>query len=125
MGRDTEPRPGENLTCIYYIYPCTVFSSSPLGGELLQFLPGPTPGSSTIRHTIVSRFPMIYDAVSSIFEVYGPKIQAVIRDEDAVVLGRAGAGLAAGLTDLVLGRNEIGCQAAHRQILADLADSSS
>lgn len=33
-------------------------------------------------------------------------------------------GLAAGLTDVVLGRNEIGCQAAHRQIFADLAADS-
>ena len=37
------------------------------------------------------------------------------------MLERSGKGLAAGLTDVVLGRNEIGCQAAHRQILADLA----
>ena len=48
-------------------------------------------------------------------------MQSVIRDEDAPVLERSGIGLAAGHTDVILGRNEIGCQAAHRQLLADLA----
>jgi hypothetical protein len=48
-------------------------------------------------------------------------IQAVVRDEDTVVLESSGRGRSAGLTDALLGRNEIGCQAAHRQILADLA----
>jgi choline monooxygenase len=120
IGTGPEPSEGENLTCIYYIYPCTVFSSSPLGGELLQFFPGPTPASSTIRHTVLSRLP-VEGEVAAFFEGYTPLIQAVIRDEDAPVIERSGAGLAAGHTDVVLGRNEIGCQAAHRQLLADLA----
>ncbi len=120
MGREPDPRPGENLTCIYYIYPCTVLSSSPLGGELLQFYPGPTPASSTIRHTVLSRFPMADDAIAAVFEMYVPKIQEVVLDEDAVVIQSSGEALAAGLTDVVLGRNEIGCQAAHREIMADL-----
>ncbi len=45
-----------------------------------------------------------------------------LRDPNGVLdLERCGQGLAAGRTDVILGRNEIGCQAAHRQILADLA----
>ncbi len=112
---------GEHLSCIYYLYPCSVLATSPVGGELLQFWPGPTPSSSTIRHSVLSRLPVDDPAVQEFYEGYAPRIQAVVRDEDAPVLESSGIGLAAGHTDAVLGRNEIGCQAAHRQILADLA----
>ena len=45
-----------------------------------------------------------------------------LKDRVAVVTGgSSGIGLAAGHTDAILGRNEIGCQGAHRQILADVA----
>ncbi|MCK9896030.1 aromatic ring-hydroxylating dioxygenase subunit alpha [Frankia sp. AgB32] len=121
LGTGPEPTEGENMTCIYYIHPCSVISTSPLGAELLQFYPGSTPASSTVRHTVLSRFPLSDDGVAAFFKDYVPQIQAVVRDEDAVVLERSGKGLAAGHTDVVLGRNEIGCQAAHRQILADYA----
>ncbi len=112
---------GEHLSCIYYLYPCSVLATSPVGGELLQFWPGPTPSSSTIRHSVLSRLPVDDPAVQEFYEGYAPRIQAVVRDEDAPVLESSGIGLAAGHTDAVLGRNEIGCQGAHRQILADLA----
>ncbi len=115
---------GEHLSCIYYLYPCSVLATSPVGGELLQFWPGPTPSSSTIRHSVLSRLPVDDPAVREFYEEYAPRIQAVVRDEDAPVLESSGIGLAAGHTDAVLGRNEIGCQAAHRQILADLAAAS-
>ena len=121
LGTDPEPAEGENVSCIYYIYPCTVIATSPLGGEMLQFYPGQIPASSTVRHTVLSRVPLADEDTRAFFKDYVPVIQAVIRDEDAVVLERAGAGIRAGRTDVVLGRNEIGCQAAHRQILADLA----
>jgi choline monooxygenase len=120
IGTDEEPAPGENLVVIYYIHPCTVIATSMLGGEMLQFYPGSMPGSSTIRYTILSRQPLSDPEVAAFYEVFVPGMQAVIRDEDAPVLERSGNGLAAGHTDVVLGRNEIGCQAAHRQILADL-----
>ena len=74
-----------------------------------------------IRYTILSRYPVSDPEVAAFYEAFVPAMQAVIRDEDAPVLERSGIGLAAGLSDVVLGRNEIGCQAAHRQILADLA----
>ena len=121
MGTEPEPAPGQNLVCIYYIYPCTVIAMSVLGGEMLQFFPGPTPARSIVRHTVLTRLSLADPDVAALFEIYAPLIQAVVRDEDAPVLERSGKGLAAGLTDVVLGRNEIGCQAAHRQILADLA----
>ncbi len=121
IGTDEEPAPGENLVVIYYIHPCTVIATSMLGGEMLQFYPGSTPGSSTIRYTILSRQPLSDPDVAGFYEGFAPAMQSVIRDEDAPVLERSGLGLAAGHTDVVLGRNEIGCQAAHRQILADLA----
>ncbi|HEY1626969.1 MAG TPA: aromatic ring-hydroxylating dioxygenase subunit alpha [Streptosporangiaceae bacterium] len=121
IGGGPAPAGGENISCIYYIHPCTVIATSPPGGELLQFYPGPSPMSCTIRHTVLSRLPLTDDEVAAFFTDYAPLIQAVVRDEDAVVLERAGRGLAAGRTDAVLGRNEIGCQAAHRQLLADLA----
>jgi hypothetical protein len=44
-----------------------------------------------------------------------------VRDEGAVVPETCGIGPAAGATDVVLGRKEVGCQAAHRQLLTDLA----
>jgi hypothetical protein len=69
----------------------------------------------------LSRGPLADEGTRAFFNDYVPLIQAVIRDEDAPVLERSGAGLRAGRTDVVLGRNEIGCQAAQRQILADLA----
>ena len=59
--------------------------------------------------------------MSHLFDSYTPVIQNVVRDEGAVVLEMCGIGLAAGATDVVLGRKEIGCQAAHRQLLTDLA----
>ena len=121
IGTDPEPPEGEHLSCIYYIYPCSVIATSPLGGELLQFYPGPSPSSSTIRHTVLSRLPLSDQEVAAFFEEYTPVIQGIIRDEDGPVLERSGKGLAAGRTDVVLGRNEIGCQAAHLQIQADLA----
>jgi choline monooxygenase len=121
IGGGPVPAAGENITCIYYIYPCSVIATSPLGGELLQFYPGRNPGSSIVQHAVLSRHPMSDAGVADFFEGYTPLIQSVVRDEDAVVLQRSGRGLAAGRTDVVLGRNEIGCQAAHRQILADLA----
>jgi hypothetical protein len=97
-----------------------VIAVSVLGGEMLQFYPGPNPSSSTVRHTVLSRLPVADPEVAAFFDGYTPKIQGAVRDEDAVVLQRSGKGLAAGRTDVVLGRNEIGCQAAHRQLLADL-----
>ncbi|MBL7487569.1 aromatic ring-hydroxylating dioxygenase subunit alpha [Frankia sp. AgB1.9] len=121
IGTDPQPAPGENISIIYYIYPFSVIATSPLGGELLQFYPGPNPATSTVRHTVLSRFPVADEGVAAFFEDYTPQIQGVVRDEDAIVLARSGRGLAAGRTDVVLGRNEIGCQAAHRQLLADLA----
>jgi choline monooxygenase len=121
IGTDPEPPEGENVAVIYYIYPCTVIATSLLGGEMLQFHPGPEPASSTIRYTILSRQPVSDPDVAAFYEDFSPAMQSVVRDEDAPVLERSGIGLAAGLTDVVLGRNEIGCQAAHRQILADLA----
>jgi phenylpropionate dioxygenase-like ring-hydroxylating dioxygenase large terminal subunit len=121
IGTDPEPPEGEHLSCIYYIYPCSVIATSPLGGELLQFYPGPSPSSSTIRHTVLSRLPLSDQEVAAFFEEYTPVIQGIIRDEDGPVLERSGKGLAVGRTDVVLGRNEIGCQAAHLQIQADLA----
>ncbi|MCK9923927.1 aromatic ring-hydroxylating dioxygenase subunit alpha [Frankia sp. AgPm24] len=96
LGAEPEPLPGENITCIYCIHPCSVIATSPLGGELLRFYPGPTPASSTIRHTVLSRFPLADDAVAAFFKDYTPQIQAVVRDEDAVVLERSGTGIAAG-----------------------------
>lgn len=121
IGTDEEPAPGENLVVIYYIHPCTVIATSMIGGEMLQFYPGATPGSSTIRYTILSRQPLSDPKVAAFYEGFTPRMQSVIRDEDAVVIEGSGIGLAAGHTDVVLGRNEIGCQAAHRQIFADLA----
>ena len=121
MGTGPEPPPGEHLVLIYYIHPCTVIAVSVLGGEMLQFYPGPTPASSTIRHTVLSRQPMADPEVAAFYEGFAPTMQAAVRDEDAPVVQSSGIGLAAGYTDVVLGRNEIGCQAAHRQLLADLA----
>lgn len=121
IGTGPEPAPGENVSCIYYLYPCTVMATSPIGGELLQFWPGDTPDRSVVRHTILSRQRLDEPGVREFFDGYAPLIQAVVRDEDAVVLESCGIGLAAGDTDAILGRNEIACQAAHRQILADLA----
>ena len=121
IGDGPEPADGENVTCIYYIHPCAVIATSPFGGELLQFFPGSTTHTSLVRHTVLSRLPLSDPDMGAFFEWYTPQIQAVVRDEDAVVLERSGRGLAAGLTDVVLGRNEIGCQAAHRQLLSDLA----
>jgi nitrite reductase/ring-hydroxylating ferredoxin subunit len=118
-GSDTPPD-GENLSCIYYIHPCVAMATSPLGGELLQFFPGPTPTTCTVRHTILSRQSLDDDVVAAFFADYVPLIQAVIRDEDAAVLESSGIGLAAGHTDAILGRNEIACQASHRQLEADL-----
>jgi hypothetical protein len=69
----------------------------------------------------LSRLAVANQEVASFFETYAPQIQAIVRDEDGPVLKRSGIGPAAGRTDVVLGRNEIGCQAAHLQILADLA----
>ncbi len=120
MGRGPEPPEGEHLVCIYYIYPCTVIAVSVLGGEMLQFFPGPNPSSSTIRHTVLSRLAVSDPDVAAFFAGYALEIQGAVRDEDAPVLESSGKGLAAGMTDVILGRNEIGCQAAHRQILADL-----
>jgi phenylpropionate dioxygenase-like ring-hydroxylating dioxygenase large terminal subunit len=121
IGTDPEPPEGEHLSCIYYIYPCSVIATSMLGGELLQFYPGPSPSSSIIRHTVLSRLPLSDQEVAAFFEAYAPLIQGIVRDEDGSVLERSGKGLAIGRTDVVLGRNEIGCQAAHLQIQADLA----
>ena len=42
MGTDPDPPEGEHLVCIYYIYPCSVIATSPLGGEMLQFYPDRT-----------------------------------------------------------------------------------
>ena len=112
---------GEHVSCIYYIYPCTVMATSMLGAELLQFWPGRTPASSTVRHSILSRPSLDEHGVREFYESYAPLIQAVVRDEDAVVLESSGIGLAGRCSDAVIGRNEIGCQAAHHQILADLA----
>jgi choline monooxygenase len=122
IGTSAEPVEGENVTCIYDIYPCSVLATSPLGGELFLFLPGRNPASSVVRHTVLSRFPVTDEEVATFFKEYTPQIQAIVRDEDGVVLERAGKGLAAGHTDVLLGRNEIGCQAVHHQLLADLAD---
>jgi nitrite reductase/ring-hydroxylating ferredoxin subunit len=119
IGTAPEPAEGEHIVVIYYIYPCTVIATSMLGGEMLQFYPGADPSTSTIRHTILSRQPI--SDPDAFYEDYVPLMQAVIRNEDAPVLERSGIGLGAGHTDVILGRNEIGCQAAHRQILADLA----
>lgn len=41
-----------------------------------------------------------------------------------VVIESSGIGLATGHSDTIIGRNEIGCQAAHRQILADLGQQN-
>lgn len=122
IGREAEPTPGEQVTCIYYIYPNMVIATSPLGGELFQFFAGSTPSRTWVRHTVAARWPVVGD-VAAFFETYVPVMQSVIRDEDAVVLGRAGTGLGAGHTDVVLGRNEIGVQGIHRQLMADVPDS--
>ena len=98
-----------------------MIATSVLGGEMLQFYPGPTPSSSTIRHTVLSRQPSPTRGSPRSTRASCRGCRRAVRDEDAAVLERSGIGLAAGLTDVVLGRNEIGCQAAHRQILADLA----
>jgi choline monooxygenase len=121
IGTDPEPAEGEHIVVIYYIHPCTVIATSMLGGEMLQFYPGSDPSSSTIRYTILSRQRLSDPEVAAFYEDFAPRMQSVIRDEDAPVLERSGIGLAAGRTDVILGRNEIGCQAAHRQILADVA----
>ncbi|MCB0951342.1 MAG: aromatic ring-hydroxylating dioxygenase subunit alpha [Microthrixaceae bacterium] len=113
---------GEHVSCIYYLYPCTVMATSPVGAELLQFWPGATPSTSTVRHSVLSRQSVDEADVQAFYEGYAPLIQAVVRDEDVPVLESSGIGLAAGHTDAVLGRNEIGCQGAHRQILADLGE---
>ena len=101
------------------MYKRQVFAASVLGGELLQFVPGPTPRTCRVRHSALSRIPVEGD-VAAFYADYVPKIQAIVRDEDAVVLESSGRGLATGCTDVILGRNEVGCQAAHRELLADL-----
>jgi nitrite reductase/ring-hydroxylating ferredoxin subunit len=120
IGTDPEPPAGEHISCIYYLYPCTVIATSPVGAELLQFWPGPTTDRSTVRHTILARTSLNDPEVREFFEAYSPLIQGVVRDEDAIVLESCGIALATGHTDAILGRNEIGCQAAHRQLLADI-----
>ncbi len=122
IGHEPEPADGEQVVVIYYIYPNTVIATSPLGGEMFQFSPGPNPSTTKIRHTVASRWPVEGD-VALFFEGYIPLMQAVIRDEDAIVLGRAGAGLGAGHTDVVLGRNEVGVQGVHRQLMSDVPDT--
>ena len=117
----TDLTDGEHISCIYYLYPCAVMATSPTGAELLQFWPGETPSTSRVRHSILSRLPVDDPEVRAFYDAYAPLIQAVVRDEDAPVLESSGIGLAAGHTDAILGRNEIGCQGAHRQILADVA----
>jgi nitrite reductase/ring-hydroxylating ferredoxin subunit len=120
ISRDPELNAGENVVAIYYVHPCTVMATSPIGGELLQFWPGSGPRSSRVRHTVLSRVPTDDAEVQAFYDGYAPLIQSVVRDEDAVVLETCGRGLAAGTSDAVLGRNEIACQAAHRQIFMDL-----
>lgn len=120
ISREPELHAGEHAVCIYYFHPCAVMATSPLGGELLQFWPGSDPGSCRVRHTVLSRIPLSEPGLTEFFEDYTPLIQNVVRDEDAVVLETCGLGLAAGDTDVVLGKNEIACQAAHRQRFVDL-----
>ena len=111
----------EEIGMLYYIYPCTVIAVSPFGGELLQFWPSPTdPGRSVIRHSALLRQSLDEPGMRELAEFYVPLIQSVVRDEDCVVIESAGKALRAGRTDVILGRNEIGCQMAHQQILADL-----
>jgi choline monooxygenase len=112
--------PSEHVVAIYFIYPHTVIASSPLGGEMIQFMPGPTPQRCSVRHTVLSREPVVGE-VAAFFDAYTPLIQAVIRDEDGPIIESSGTGLAAGHTDVILGRNEVACQFAHRQVLADIA----
>jgi phenylpropionate dioxygenase-like ring-hydroxylating dioxygenase large terminal subunit len=73
IGTSAEPVEGENVTCIYDIYPCSVLATSPLGGEPFLFLPGRNPASSVVRHTVLSRFPVTDEEVATFFKEYTPR----------------------------------------------------
>lgn len=114
---DEEQPEAPNLTAIYYMYPSATLAATGQSGEFLLFFPGGHPGQSHIRHIVLSRG-KVPDELRPVLDEYIPAIQGVVRDEDGPVIESSGRGLAAGLVDVVLGRNEAGCQNAHRQVQA-------
>ncbi len=115
MMRLDPPPPGiELVTQLFYVYPNLVIATSPFGVELIEGLPAGTPDRSFLRHTVYLN-DMLQDVGR---EEYIKGIQTVIRDEDGPVMQASGHGIAAAAHDeVILGRNEIGCQHIHRHIL--------
>ncbi len=114
MRLDEPPRDMELITQLLYVYPNVVIAAGPFGSELIEAVPAGAPNRSFLRHVVY-----LNDSLQGAArDEYVAAIQSVIRDEDGPVMEASGQGIAAaGHDDVLLGRNEPGCQHIHRQLL--------
>ncbi|MGI8329724.1 aromatic ring-hydroxylating oxygenase subunit alpha [Actinomadura scrupuli] len=116
LPEDLGAEKGEHVAVLYFVYPNLVIANSPIGAEVIEARPVDAT-HSVLRHVFLSRTAPRDSAEERGMLDYVEHIRAVVRDEDGPVMDSAGAGLAtAAHSDVLIGRNEPGCQNIHRQI---------
>jgi choline monooxygenase len=114
-GIETNPEadrsPASNMGIIYWVYPNLILANSPVGVEIIDFLPLDSPTSCTVRHSWMSIVPAEDEATTAMYEEIFEQVHAAVRDEDFAVLPACGEGVRQGQHDhMLIGRNEIGVQ---------------
>jgi hypothetical protein len=99
------------MVFIYWIFPNLTLAMSPVGTEIIDILPGGTPGRCTMRHGWMATEPAADEATRAGYMELYEAVHAAVRDEDFGVLPGCGQASQQGQHDhMVIGRNEIGVQ---------------
>jgi len=106
-----EAQPLGYMVFIYWIFPNLTLAMSPVGTEIIDILPGTSPGHCVMRHGWMSHTPSPDDATRAGYADLYELVHAAVRDEDFGVLPGCGEGSQQGQHDhMLIGRNEIGVQ---------------
>jgi nitrite reductase/ring-hydroxylating ferredoxin subunit len=111
LGEPDISSPLDYMVFIYWIYPNLTLAMSPVGTEIIDILPGPTLGTTVLRHGWMASTPAADEAAREGYQALYELVHAAVRDEDFAVLRGCGeGGRAAQHSHMVIGRNEIGVQ---------------
>lgn len=118
-GTGASREPLDNLAIVYWIYPNLVLAHSTVGVELIDILPGATPGECRVVHGWMAREPATDEATEAGYHDLYAQVHHAVRDEDFGMLPSCGDGIRNAQHDhLVIGRNELAVENVVRSFAA-------